>query len=274
MRNLKWTIESTCLSQQWPSLLFGLYAQFVHNFAHNLSTWLYLSSAKQGKEIVLWDLGFAVAHRLGLDETARLRRVWAEASERCSAALVLWLLLVCLLPLLSYRKGLVAGFRRQRLTVRHSAVLRLRRVLVALGVLLLMRSALFLVVRMPAPAAHCHTPVEDLGSWYQTLFRIDPTGGCGDLLFSSHQTFALVAVLATREFVLVKKLWIGVALVAASQAVLIVLAHNHYSVDVLLACFLCPLVWHRLSRPPTVQLLQDDWGLDYRQLAPLSFSFI
>lgn len=74
------------------------------------------------------------------------------------------------------------------------------------------------------------------------------TGGCGDLIFSSHTTFTLVAVLAYNTYgqILVVKMlgWVG----ATVLSLLIIASRKHYTVDIVVAWYTIPLVFYHMHR--------------------------
>jgi hypothetical protein len=86
------------------------------------------------------------------------------------------------------------------------------------------------------------------------------THGCGDLIFSSHTTFALVGVLTYTEYggALIVKLVTWVAVFVLS--VLIVASRKHYTVDVVVAWYVVPLVFYAMHRRWTTKRpIQDEW---------------
>ena len=130
------------------------------------------------------------------------------------------------------------------------------RVLTTLCACQLLRALSFLSTSLPGPNYHCRagSPAATLPMprrWYGHLV-VDvgeqATKGCGDLIFSSHTTFALVGCLAYQafgNFEKVKKLlWAS----AVALSLLIVASRKHYTVDVVVAWYVVPLVWSFASR--------------------------
>jgi len=130
------------------------------------------------------------------------------------------------------------------------------RVLSTLCCCQLLRALSFLSTSLPGPNYHCRagSPAATLPMprrWYGHLL-VDvgeqATKGCGDLIFSSHTTFALVGCLSYQSFGnfnLVKKaLWVS----AVALSLLIVASRKHYTVDVVIAWYVVPLVWSFASR--------------------------
>jgi hypothetical protein len=86
------------------------------------------------------------------------------------------------------------------------------------------------------------------------------THGCGDLIFSSHTTFVLVGCLTFTEYgeTLILKIiaWIGVAM----MSMCIVASRKHYTVDVVVAWYVVPLVFYAMMRRwTTVRPPRDYW---------------
>ena len=125
------------------------------------------------------------------------------------------------------------------------------RVLATLCACQLLRALSFLSTSLPGPNYHCRagSPAATLPmprNWYGH-FVVDvgeqATKGCGDLIFSSHTTFALVGCLAYTAFgnlKAVKKLLWALSLLLS---LLIVASRKHYTVDVVIAWYVVPLVW-------------------------------
>eukprot|EP00192_Tetraselmis_astigmatica_P018091 CAMPEP_0117658656 /NCGR_PEP_ID=MMETSP0804-20121206/5978_1 /TAXON_ID=1074897 /ORGANISM="Tetraselmis astigmatica, Strain CCMP880" /LENGTH=242 /DNA_ID=CAMNT_0005465187 /DNA_START=896 /DNA_END=1624 /DNA_ORIENTATION=+ len=121
----------------------------------------------------------------------------------------------------------------------------------------------FSVTRLPAPNYHCRAGQATAmrawpKHWWGHLifdFKRAMLYSCGDLIFSSHTTFALSGALAYNEygsFLPIKVIaWIAVFLLSLA----IIASRKHYTVDVLVAWWTVPLVfyaYHRrwtLSRP-------------------------
>jgi hypothetical protein len=100
-------------------------------------------------------------------------------------------------------------------------------------------------VQGPAPPEGNPPGWNPPADWIDVLTRLDVSTGCGDLLFSSHLTFALISLLSVstytrsraRYFLLCSLLFL-IPLTIASR--------KHYSVDVIVACFTVPLVYSHL----------------------------
>lgn len=126
----------------------------------------------------------------------------------------------------------------------------------------------FTVTQLPAPNYHCREgedtavlPMPD--SWWGHIkinLGRQATHGCGDLIFSSHTTFVLVGCLTFTEYgetMILKVIsWIGVAM----MSLCIVASRKHYSVDVVVAWYVVPLVFYAMMRRwTTVRPPRDYW---------------
>jgi len=124
------------------------------------------------------------------------------------------------------------------------------------------------VTQLPAPNYHCRESEETAvlampDSWWGHIkinLGRQATHGCGDLIFSSHTTFVLVGCLTFTEYgetILLKIIsWIGVAL----MSLCIVASRKHYSVDVVVAWYVVPLVFYAMMRRwTTVRPPRDYW---------------
>ena len=104
-----------------------------------------------------------------------------------------------------------------------------------------------------SPGAHC-TPMPVSGKselgWFSppsdaaSIFGdFNTDNGCGDLIFSSHMMIGLVCALAISAYsgnaAFKALLW----LLCTALAFLIVMQHSHYTVDVIIAWYVTPMVW-------------------------------
>ena len=133
-----------------------------------------------------------------------------------------------------------------------------------------LRLASFTSTRLPSPAPHClsSSPVavkpRPQHWWQYVAINVvtQASKSCGDLIFSSHLTFALTFCILYSlrgNFRVLKVLW---WLAAAALSLLIVASRKHYSVDVVVAWYAVPLIffglsrtrrWRRLSGRPVVE---------------------
>ena len=117
-----------------------------------------------------------------------------------------------------------------------------------------LRIASFMATWLPAPAPHCRAgaPTDKLAppahwwGWVAVDVVRQSSMSCGDLIFSSHLIYVL-------GLTLVYTLWGGWRLMkaaawaaAAAISLLIIASRKHYTVDVVVAWYTVPLVFHAL----------------------------
>lgn len=78
---------------------------------------------------------------------------------------------------------------------------------------------------------------------YDTLFRVDASNGCGDLMFSSHTIYTMSFVCVIFKYFNFKWLKCFMALLQITIVPFILAARKHYSVDVFTALYVTPLVF-------------------------------
>lgn len=142
------------------------------------------------------------------------------------------------------------------------------RILMVLTLCQILRIISFTSTQLPAPNYHCRlnetTAIREPADKWWNHVVVDvgrqATHGCGDLIFSSHTTFVLVGCLTFTEYgeTLILKIiaWIGVGL----MSLCIIASRKHYSVDVVIAWYVVPLVFYTmLRRWTTKRPVQDYW---------------
>ena len=234
------------LKRHWWVILLCLLFQYVHGVFTQLS---YVLARPEPEPLP--DLGFAVIPELPLSAD------WAsEALFYCQFfGGIAWMF-----------SPFVVGARR----LRHTTVGLASAALPALVLAQALRVASFTSTRLPSPAPHClaASPVAVKPRpehWWQYVavnVVTQASKSCGDLIFSSHLTFALTFCIlyslrgASRA---VKAVW---WLAAVALSLLIVASRKHYSVDIVVAWYAVPLIffglsktrrWRRLSGRPVVQ---------------------
>ncbi|CAI5963044.1 unnamed protein product [Closterium sp. NIES-65] len=105
----------------------------------------------------------------------------------------------------------------------------------------------FTATQLPGPAHHCRqgSPTAILKyTGIQDVLYLNAMHGCGDLIFSSHMTFILTVVITYSKYgtnLLFKHLsW----LLSGVMSVLIIASRKHYTVDVVIAWYVVPLVYY------------------------------
>jgi hypothetical protein len=128
-----------------------------------------------------------------------------------------------------------------------------------LSTAVVLRSLTFLSTALPSPAHHCRYnsavfhPPKSISAIFSTYDSVD---GCGDLIFSGHTTLVMSIVITTihySHYMLPRFLHYLISILllcmTISLAILIIVARNHYTVDVVVALYVVPLVyyfvWHQ-----------------------------
>lgn len=125
----------------------------------------------------------------------------------------------------------------------------------------MLRIISFSVTQLPGPSYHCRAGQATAvlkwpEHWWEHLL-INPrrviSMSCGDLIFSSHTTFVLTGVLAYQEHGTATPIKLASWLSAMMFSWLIIASRKHYSVDIVIAWYTVPLVYHCLQRYWTVK---------------------
>jgi hypothetical protein len=75
------------------------------------------------------------------------------------------------------------------------------------------------------------------------FLRFDTATSCGDLIFSGHSIYSLTSVLAVTYYFRNRLLSVFLLGLTLFMSVLLIAGHRHYTVDILLAWYIVPLVW-------------------------------
>ncbi|KAK9815443.1 hypothetical protein WJX72_003721 [[Myrmecia] bisecta] len=239
---LEFVIELPLLKDRWKTILLGACFQYVHGIFTQLAHRLH-----RPQEQPLPDLGFAILPELG--------KVNEWVSELIFSTLFISFILWSFSPFI---------FERKRF---YTAVL-YSRLLVVLVICQTLRIISFLSTSLPAPNYHCRaleaTAIKEMPKQWWGHVVVDvgrqSTHGCGDLIFSSHTTFALVGAMTYFEYGSKKAVKAIVWTAVATLSVLIVASRKHYSVDVVIAWYVVPLVfWTMHRRWTTKRPVKDEW---------------
>ncbi|KAL6772169.1 hypothetical protein ACKKBG_A29205 [Auxenochlorella protothecoides x Auxenochlorella symbiontica] len=239
---LEFTVELPLLKARWKQILFGALFQYFHGISTQLAHRMH-----RPQQEPLHDLGFEYLPEVGL------KGAWM--SETIFWCLFIPFVLWSFSPFVTARKRF------------YTAVL-YARLLMVLTACQALRILSFTVTQLPAPNYHCRADQATAvlawpRHWWQHVV-VDvgrqATHGCGDLLFSSHTTFVLVGCLTFTEYgsrVVMKVVgWIGVGI----MGLCIIASRKHYTVDVVVAWYVVPLVFYAMHRRWTTKRpLQDYW---------------
>ena len=129
------------------------------------------------------------------------------------------------------------------------------RAIFVMEISVLLRIVSFLSTSLPGPAPHCQpnsTEYNPPKSLYSIIMSVDVLKGCGDLIFSSHTTLATSLVLSVHvyaryyfsicfyRFMMYCVYWPLLLLLCG----LIISARKHYTIDVVVALYVTPLVYY------------------------------
>lgn len=125
----------------------------------------------------------------------------------------------------------------------------------------------FLSTSLPSPNYHCRegepTAIrEPAQHWWDHIIvdvKRQSTHGCGDLIFSSHTTFALVGTLTYTEYGTIRAIKLLLWCCMLTLSCLIIASRKHYTVDVVVAYYTVPLVFYAALRRWTTKRPKDEW---------------
>lgn len=222
-------VEWALLMENWKLVLGGLLFQYVHGVGARVAHYQHHPGP------LLHDVGFELLPELG----KRNAHVSESLFTFVFIAFVLW----SFHPFVFYNKRF------------YSALLWVR-VLMCLVICQFLRMSSFMVTQLPGPNYHCHegqatATLPPPRSVKEILLLNFPYGviyGCGDLIFSSHMTFALTFFHAYNKYG--TRAWIKALafLTMVALSLLIIASHKHYSVDIVVAWFVVYFVFFFVDR--------------------------
>lgn len=240
---LEFVVEWPLLKQKWKLIIFGLIMQYVHGIFTQLAHRMHTPAP------LLRDVGFAMTPELGD------KHHWVSE-------------ILFFTGLISFIVWSFSPFVTQRKRF-YTAVL-WSRLLMVLVVCQALRIITFTVTSLPGPAHHCRLGESTATRpwpkhWWGHIVvdvKRQATRSCGDLIFSSHTTFFLTGILAyhmygTRKLIKAAAWTLGFVL-----SCLIVASRKHYTVDVVVAWYTVPLVFHFMHRRWTTKRPLNDSEAD------------
>jgi hypothetical protein len=133
----------------------------------------------------------------------------------------------------------------------------------------LLRCASFLITTLPGTAAHClqaplgyYDPDKAPSSWKDILWNANWETKCGDLLFSGHSQQGILATLIIHRYCSLRILSYLMWPILLTFEYTIIVTRRHYSVDVLVALYVIPLVWAWLSQCSLLDEANDQWVIE------------
>lgn len=239
-------VEWELLKREWKIILPCLIMQYVHGIFHNLAYYIQGYKLSTEQRFTLYDLGFEL-----MPELSATAAHWSEYLV-FGGIFAPAILLVLSIPL----------FRQDPQKPRYMVII-LKRVLLHLSIALFFRIISFMSTALPGSARHCRLnfdqeclkttkypsecviPNQDFQppSGWRLITRIDALNGCGDLMYSSHTIYTLSFILTVSKYWPHK--WLVGMMVAIQIAIafLIVAARKHYTLDVISALYIVPLLW-------------------------------
>ncbi|KAH8932468.1 hypothetical protein BDL97_19G073600 [Sphagnum fallax] len=222
---LEISVEVPLLIEKWPYIIFGLIFQYIHGLGARVAYYLHRPGP------LLHDVGFELLPELGLEN--------AHISESLFATIFVSFFLWTFHPFVFYNK-------------RFYTVILWSKVLSVLVISQMLRVVSFMATQLPGPNYHCReghatATLPPPHSIKEVLLLNFPHGvlyGCGDLIFSSHMTFALTFCHTYCKYG--TKVWIkrGGWVVMVVLSLLIIASRKHYTVDVVIAWYVVFLVFN------------------------------
>ncbi|KAF4700224.1 hypothetical protein FOZ63_010875 [Perkinsus olseni] len=229
-------LEWEVLKVAWPWIIIGIIFQILHDWAHN---WVYYLSGKYhvygGPENALVDFG-----HMAFPDIDTLTVSVAPENPVLVTCMVIAIVFAVLAPTFGGRDDF-------------TLIGVIWRVLNVCDFTIIFRCISFLVTILPAPAPHCQEAPPPNAPWEpyfnpptdaDAIFSgFDVQNGCGDLVFSSHMMYCLLATLVvthySRSLVLMVIEW----LLCCALVCLILAQRSHYTLDVWVSWYTTPMVW-------------------------------
>lgn len=232
-------IEFPILCVKWPYIVFGLFLQYLHGVAARTAHFLHHPGP------VLHDMGFDLFPELGPKR--------AYMSETVFLFILVPFVLWSFHPFVMNNK-------------RFYTCLLYVKVFAVLVICQTCRVISFTSTQLPGPNYHCRvgSPAAVLPppKSFQDVFFLNLSRGvlfgCGDLIFSSHMTFTLTMVLTYNRFGTTRILKNIGFLLAFIQSCLIIASRKHYSVDVVIAWYVVPLVFFFVDHKLKIDAVYGD----------------
>ncbi|KAF0686786.1 Aste57867_21449 [Aphanomyces stellatus] len=243
--------ELKIILAEWKLILIGLLCQYIHSIFHNLAYWMQMKLTPE-QRMPLYDQGFELLPEL-TDAQANISE-YLVFGGIFGPSIVLFVSILFIKP---------SGKSPPRLLS-----LLAKRVLLQTGMCLMLRCVSFLVTSLPGAAPHCRptfnatcldvnaanpgklalcmTPnpyFKPPTTAVDMFFHIDALNGCGDLMFSSHTTYTMSFILAVFKYWRNKYVLVAMLLLQIAIAFVIVAARKHYTLDVIVALYVVPMVW-------------------------------
>lgn len=223
------SVEWLLLLENWKLIIGGLLFQYVHGVGARIAHYQHHPGP------LLHDVGFEYLPELGKKN--------AHISESLFTLVFVSFLLWSFHPFVFYNKRF------------YTALLWVR-VLMCLVICQCLRMASFMVTQLPGPNYHCHEgqptailpPPKNVKDVLLLNFPYGVIYGCGDLIFSSHMTFALTFFHSYVKYGTRQWMKFVAFLTMVALSLLIIASHKHYSVDIVVAWFTVYFVFFYVDR--------------------------
>eukprot|EP01083_Nonionella_stella_P287858 979935_1 len=205
----------------WKLIIPAVLAQYVHSVCSNLVYFFH----RPGEHLI--DVGFYLFPDLGEIQP------WDAMNDTLFFVMLIGILLFL---------GWV--FVRVRVDDKLLVLNMLIRFGVVAAMAQMLRCISFLSTILPSPAIHCqpgndHPPTSAL----QILFRTDAFTGCGDLIFSSHTLLVITMALTFQRYNKLSVVKVVAWAVAVFLSFFAIASRSHYTVDVVIAWYVTPMIW-------------------------------
>jgi len=249
---LHFMIELNMLWRDLGVLCAGVICQFFHSILTNLA-YYYHTQLSAAQRIPLKDIAYDVLPVLSGD--------WWFVSEYLVFTMVA-IIMISVGSILVVRWNAPHGRPLYCIPI-------LRRMAINLTCCVMLRCASFLCTTLPGASRQCfytvpeemtaeellQGPAHDSGNpelWeppttiHDIIWRMDSVGGCGDLMFSSHTIFTMLFLCTIWRYFNWPVLKWTVVVLQCCIVPFILAARKHYTVDVLTALYVVPLVYQVL----------------------------
>ena len=231
------------IKRSWIWIVFGVITGLWHNVASNIAYYVHTPQEP------LWDIGFHI-----FPEYEPIEDVTEIMLILCLTGTGLFTLLPSFMNNPKHITSMLIVVRICQIS----------------GFTGILRTISFLSTSLPSPSHHCRPESTDYfppSDASEIMSRMDPISGCGDLIFSGHTSNTLLMTLTVSHYsyFLLPRWWKWITFglcvpFVITMASFIIIAQNHYTVDVVVALYTVPLLYSFLCNvlPDTVHEINTD----------------
>lgn len=223
--------NGTEIKRSWIWFVFGGITLLWHNIATNIAYHVHTP------QYPLWDLGFQI-----FPENESIEIYTEIIFIFCAISTVFFIVL----PSFMHNSKQI------------TSTLIVVRMCKVSGFSIILRTISFLSTSLPSPSHHCRPGSTDYAApsdAEEIAGRMDPVSGCGDLIFSGHTSNTLIMTLTVSYYAyyLLPRWWKWITFGICVPFVIImgtfiIIAQNHYTVDVVVALYTVPLLYFFLVK--------------------------